>query len=85
MRELDDIAFTTAHEIGHILLGGGHPDEGGGIAPLESLTLDLHKIRLMCSGPNRVVGSSRMLIKTEWDRGEQWLIDTPDTRQNESE
>jgi len=83
-RPIDEIAFTTAHEIGHLLLGVGHPDEGGGVAPFPSLPLADHQKRLMCSGPNKITGVSRLLVKAEWDIAEQWLIDNPDRRENEN-
>lgn len=82
-RILDEIAFTTAHEIGHILLGEGHPDApaghpgGHGPAWLQGTTLVGHRKRLMCSGNHYILGHSRMLVKAEWDKAEQWLIGRP--------
>ncbi|MCB1132606.1 MAG: hypothetical protein KDN05_15880 [Verrucomicrobiae bacterium] len=62
---------TIAHEIGHVLVGRGHPDQEvfPGPAPLPGTR---HTCRLMCSGPNS--GSqSRLLVKREWDEAEIWL------------
>lgn len=62
---------TTAHEIGHILLEEGHPDTNNGVAPLPGTR---HEERLMCSGPKRRKdGSSRLLVKAEWDEAEAWF------------
>lgn len=33
-RKVDAVVETIAHEIGHIIVGDGHPDDGGGDAPL---------------------------------------------------
>jgi hypothetical protein len=70
---------TMAHEIGHLMVGPGHPDkyEGsdpsfGGKAPLQTLPISEHKKRLMCSGDNSD-GNSKLLVKTEWDEAEKWL------------
>jgi hypothetical protein len=64
---------TIAHEIGHVLVGKGHPDSQSkpdqGPAPLPGTQ---HICRLMCSGPN-ANGSSRLLVKREWDEAEKWL------------
>ena len=62
------------HEIGHILVGEGHPDtDSPGVAPLPDTR---HIERLMCSGPKRRGdGYSRLLVKREWDAAEKWLID----------
>ena len=77
---------TIAHEIGHVILGAGHPGEveqkaapngalawvNGGVAPLIG-TKQIE--RLMCSGGKRAKdGSSRLLVKKEWDAAELWFI-----------
>jgi hypothetical protein len=68
---------TIAHEIGHLMLGRGHPDAGTGPAPLEHLTLADHQKRLMYS----VEGySGSLLVKSEWDEAEKWLRAVPDKR-----
>ena len=64
----DDIADSLVHEVGHILVGGGHPDQNGGAAPLPSLASD-HIKRLMHSD----VGHPGLLVKSEWDKAEKWL------------
>ncbi|MEO5914248.1 MAG: hypothetical protein ABIS50_08450 [Luteolibacter sp.] len=81
-----DLKDTIAHEIGHIILGAGHPDEykkpytysdgsvstaGGGVAPLQGAD---PVSRLMCSGyKRRRDGTSRLLVKGEWDKADKWL------------
>lgn len=66
---------TIAHEIGHVFVGDGHPDQSAqpGLAPLPGTQ---HTCRLMCSGPNSD-GSSRLLVKGEWDEAEKWLKARP--------
>lgn len=63
-------AWTVAHEIGHVLVGFEHPDEGGGRAPLKGTDL---RRRLMCSGFWREPAISKILVKKEWDAAEEWL------------
>lgn len=60
---------TIAHEIGHVLIGKGHPDQNDGFAPLRGTD---RSQRLMNSGYSRVPGA-KLLVKTEWDRAELWL------------
>jgi hypothetical protein len=74
----DDLQ-TAAHEIGHLLLGPGHPNQyrtddplSGGPAPLQSL-LGEHSKRLMHS----LSGAGRLLVKGEWDEAEMWLRGRP--------
>lgn len=68
-----DFLDTIAHEIGHVLLGEGHPDLGDNLSPLPGTK---HVERLMCSGHKRKKdGSSRLIVKREWDSAENWLID----------
>jgi hypothetical protein len=77
-RSIPSVLHTIAHEIGHIvLLGGGHPDEEQGDAPLKGT--DRTK-RLMCSGPRWSITQSRSLVKTEWDKADEWLSAAPDVR-----
>lgn len=59
---------TAAHEIGHVLIGLGHPDDGSGPAPLPGTN---HSKRLMASGAFRNRGN--FLVKAEWDKAEKWL------------
>jgi hypothetical protein len=68
-RNEQEMNEVIAHELGHLLLGGGHPDENGGFAPLYGTN---RSNRLMCSGYNRTPGA-KLLVKTEWDRAESWL------------
>jgi hypothetical protein len=58
---------TLAHEIGHVFLGDGHPEQGSGPAPLPGT--DRSK-RLMSS---RTDQTARLLVKAEWDKAEEWL------------
>jgi hypothetical protein len=59
---------TIAHEIGHVMIGAGHPDRNGGAAPLKGVDLTQ---RLMHS--TAVVMGARLLVKAEWDAAETWL------------
>ncbi|WP_353565182.1 thrombospondin type 3 repeat-containing protein [Haloferula sargassicola] len=77
-----DILDTIAHEIGHCLVGPGHPDEtrvsiitgepiAKGPAPLPGTN---RVQRLMCSGSLRKKdGSSKLLVKGEWDAADERL------------
>jgi hypothetical protein len=65
---------TLAHEIGHIMVGAGHPDELGGPAVLRGTD---HTKRLMCSGNLSTHTSSCLLVKREWDKAEEWLKNRP--------
>jgi hypothetical protein len=67
---------TLAHEIGHVICGSGHPDEGYGPAILPGTD---HCKRLMCSG-NVKHDSTSLLVKREWDMAEVWLKAVPDKR-----
>jgi hypothetical protein len=76
-RFLDDLA----HETGHVLLGGGHPDDPlrskGGVAWLFGTA---HHKRLMRSGRLQHPDAGHLLVKAEWDKAENWLkgnVDTP--------
>jgi hypothetical protein len=73
------ILNTMAHEIGHLIITGGHPDQynptvidpndplahGGGPAPL-AMDPFLHQRRLMASGLIRNLG--RELVLEEWNQ-----------------
>jgi hypothetical protein len=72
-----------AHEIGHVMIGSGHPDQGTGGASLRwNMSFSnpawrpdpRDKNRLMCSG-NYVdfTKPGKQLIKKEWDLIEAWL------------
>jgi hypothetical protein len=71
---LENICHTIAHEIGHIVVGGGHPDNpnvtDGGPASFDSPTHQDHYSRLMLSGDG--IGDRRpiKLVKAEWDAAE---------------
>jgi hypothetical protein len=71
---------TIAHEIGHILVGEGHPDAllERGPAGLDG-TMD-HK-RLMRSGNVRHPSPGHLLVKAEWDVAEGWLTGEIDDKE----
>lgn len=69
---------TMIHEMGHRIVGLGHPNLGGtgtgldgGVAPL--IGTDRTR-RLMASGGHRA-DDGYLLVKKEWDRAETWLAD----------
>lgn len=70
------MGHLIAHEVGHAMLGAGHPDEGSGAAPLEGT--DTHK-RIMYSG-SHFNPDALLLVKPEWDEAEKWLKRVPDIR-----
>lgn len=72
-RTAESVLHTIAHEVGHIIVGGDHPDEEKGVAPLSGT--DRTK-RLMCSGQNST-NNSLLLVKGEWDKAEEWLKTRP--------
>jgi hypothetical protein len=76
-RSDDEIIHTIAHEIGHVFVGSGHPDEFAGPAIL--FNTDPTK-RLMCSG-NRSNLNSKLLVNSEWDKAEEWLKKNIDEKQ----
>ena len=90
-RTITEVMQTTAHEIGHMLVGHGHPDAKGrsanrGLAPLPGTN---HRERLMYSNESQGLafgGSiynaarSHRLVKGEWDEAEKWMkifVDDP--------
>lgn len=75
-RDSGQLYETIAHEIGHVLVGYGHPDKGSGPAPLPSTS---HYHRLMCT--SRGTGGlvrEKLLVKGEWDKAEDWLANEVD-------
>ena len=85
-RDYDEVSYTCAHEIGHLMVGSGHPDKylppgnTGGIAPLQSLPLTKRMTRLMAADGTT---ESKLLVKSEWDAAEQWLIENVDSQDDE--
>jgi hypothetical protein len=77
---------TLAHEIGHLMVGEGHPSDynielalggsHGGPAPLPGTDTAL---RLMSGHDARAPGA-RLLVKAEWDLAEEWLKSNSDAR-----
>jgi hypothetical protein len=59
---------TFAHEIGHILIGAGHPDVDNSPGP-ACLPLSNKSVRLMYSGSlsSDPVSIRRWIVKSEWD------------------
>ncbi|GAA5480835.1 thrombospondin type 3 repeat-containing protein [Haloferula sargassicola] len=67
-----ELLNTLAHEIGHVMMGGGHPNQGGGPAPLAGTR---YSDRLMFSDPfHRGPARRRLLVKGEWDAIDAWLV-----------
>ncbi|RYD21301.1 MAG: hypothetical protein EOP88_11865 [Verrucomicrobiaceae bacterium] len=81
-RTLGHLSQTIAHEIGHVLVGYGHPDEEDGPSPLRGTN---RRERMMHSGEHmgnpgteyaNVGGASargHRFVKKEWDEAEIWL------------
>lgn len=79
-------ADALAHEIGHVMIGEGHPSDynieqafpngQGGPAPLPGTDTTR---RLMSSLDARVPGA-KLLVRTEWEKIEEWLKAVPDKR-----
>jgi alpha-tubulin suppressor-like RCC1 family protein len=71
---IDDVMRTIAHEVGHILMGYGHPDaaisQGMGPAPLPNTD---RTQRLMVSGTGGGPTPGFLLVKGEWDAADAWL------------
>ncbi len=74
---------NIAHEIGHILVGPGHPDEKEGPGPAELVGTN-RKERLMASGSasgsDSALMHGKVLVKGEWDAADEWMatgIDDP--------
>lgn len=63
---------TIAHEMGHVMVGKGHPGTFfPGPAPLGGTE---HFRRLMCEGKQKNPSSpGKLLVKGEWDAAEIWL------------
>jgi len=70
---------SIGYEIGHVLVGEGHPDEPGTGNPAELVGTN-HRDRLMCSGAIRDRRNGKLLVKSEWDAAESWLSNNPDNR-----
>jgi hypothetical protein len=72
IQDVDRYLGTIAHEIGHVMLGPGHPNEEGGVAPFMGTD---RSDRLMTVPHDR---EDRLLVKAEWDKAEQWLKNRPE-------
>jgi hypothetical protein len=73
---------TIAHEMGHVIVGLGHPDQRAGPCPLAGT---FHLERLMVSGGSRDYSLQARLVKGEWDEAEEWLKKVPDKRYRDSQ
>lgn len=77
-RVVEDILETIGHEIGHVLVGYGHPNSTDkskqGPAPLPGT---LYAERLMRKGLRSTI-EPRVLVKAEWDAADIWLRDNLD-------
>lgn len=63
---------TIGDEIGHVLVGYGHPDSS--TSPGDAEVRDSqHGRRLMRSSRTARVGKGTLLVKKEWDLAEEWL------------
>lgn len=66
---------TLAHEVGHVMIGRGHPGPGsGGPVPLP---MTVHSDRLMWvpwPGESSVGTKRALLVKGEWDKIEKWTL-----------
>ena len=76
-----EILYTIAHEIGHVVIDSGHPDLGDGPAPLMGTP---QVVRLLFSDLAAKIQAGaldeNLLVKREWDAAEVWLknnIDNP--------
>jgi hypothetical protein len=87
---LDTMLNVMAHEIGHVMVGRGHPDHGSGRSVLvwKSSTSGNYQRdfrnnkRLMKSGTPGPLSSPKQLIKKEWDLIEDWLSNKVDPQAN---
>lgn len=59
---------TLAHEICHIMIGGGHPDEGSGVAALPGAPTQDRLMHSQGASPDQY-----LLVKGEWDVIDSWL------------
>lgn len=69
---------TIAHEIGHIVMGAGHPDQKSGPAILPGSE---HIQRLMVAGGKSGLNIQHRIVKGEWDAAERWLTENIDLKQ----
>lgn len=73
IRPLEDVKRTISHEVGHVIIGAGHPDEGQGEVPLHGTD---HTRRLVASERGRNPG--HLIVKKEWDAAEAWFTKEED-------
>jgi hypothetical protein len=79
---VNELLYLMAHEVGHVIIGLGHPDQDGGAAPLPGTN---RMERLMYSDmdekKNAGLLDSNRLVKAEWDAAEAWMKKNPDKRE----
>ncbi|MCF7676091.1 MAG: hypothetical protein K9M97_12150 [Akkermansiaceae bacterium] len=75
IRTLETMKRTIAHEIGHVIVGAGHPDNGTSefILPGTDYTP-----RLMSNVPAQTTNPGVLLIKAEWEKVEAWMAKNVD-------
>jgi len=66
----DEAENVIAHEIGHVIVGKGHPDANGGPAILQGSD---DNARLMATRSSSAWTKAKLLVKEEWDAAQQWL------------
>ena len=70
-RGIAQLYQSIAHEIGHVIVGYGHPDDETCQVLLPGTN---NARRLMCSGVGYGgIVRDIMIVKGEWDKAEQWL------------
>lgn len=75
-----DVISTIGHEIGHVLMGYGHPDDEDAPGPAPLVGTD-RTVRLMCGHSTRSLEDGRLLVKSEWEAVEDWQSENIDTPQ----
>jgi len=66
---------TIAHEVGHVMLGEGHPDDESQPGQAKLPGTD-HTVRLMASGTKRAPDGN-LMVRAEWEKAESWLKNRP--------
>ena len=67
----EQLLHTLAHEVGHVMIGSGHPNQGEGAAPLKGSAT--HKRLMHAATVFYPPGQRELLVKKEWDKIEGWL------------
>jgi hypothetical protein len=80
----DSLLHEIAHEIGHVIIGNGHPDDltdngtHAGEAPLKGTNV-LERLMFSDETVKKNAGKldRNLLVKKEWDEAEKWLSARP--------